>query len=510
MSRPDRMSRVTFVDPSGRSDRVARSQIYLFSDLIPRLVGPQSLVAGDPNRIEIEIVSDADERTQRTVPGAELELTIGAGDATKDVRVEVGKPGPDGRFVANYVVPEATEAATLTVTMRLTVPTSSNVRLAPSVRSVALPVKLQGLPDIRLQRDHLPAVEEDGSTTATLIVTADPTSAGCVWLAGSQLKNAPGEAGAVTVESDARDQGSCLKVDGGTTRELTVRIDPAGTANGTLEGSLRVAAISERHPQPKERTLSYSAPMTRPVNVAKQAGLSVLLVLLGVLIPLALAYLANYWSARFQPIGALGSALLKIAVGSGIDRVNEHGGTERLNLRYDDLDANVTPSQKRQRRFMHRGFEFRGRIGRTPFGGSWGEATRPGWFCGGSAARSTSGDGHAARLGLALPGQWVLALAEGPGEERWELLVFAEKAVGTAELARLSGLLHQHVPGVAEMLRGRRQAALEAEAKKTSADGSGPGKGSDSPWPDEKVPAEAKKEGPGGGEAPPWDDKPPW
>ena len=337
--------------------------------------------------------------------------------------------------------------------------------LAPAVRSVTLPVLIGGYPSVSLASARLDAVENKGSTTAVVKITGDDRVAGCVWLEASNT-NAPASAGRIDVAVDppATSQHDCLPVAAGATGQLRVKIDPAGTANGTLKGSLRLAATSQTETEPLVRTLDYSSPLTRPVSQAKRLGLLVLLVALGVGLPLVFAYLSGWWSARFQPLELVSSAMVPIEANGQVQRAEAAaGGAALLALRLADFDQPVRAASRRPRLFEHRGHELHARMSKSPVGPARGEVTRPDTYAG--ATKGSLHAGRAGRVNLALPGQWVVSLPEGGALNAAApatLLAFTRLDATEDDLHRLSDEIHRELPGVLDGLRKRNLDAAEA------------------------------------------------
>jgi len=374
-------------------------------------------------------------------------------------------PGPDGHFQATWRPDRGFRAAEAALTFRLQVTTGTGLVLAPAVRSVTLPVIVGGYPSVSLASARLGAVDNTGSTTALVNITGDDRVAGCVWLEGFDT-NAPAAAGkvAVTVDPPATNRQDCLPVAAGATGQLRVKVDPAGTANGTLKGSLRLAATSQTETEPLIRTLDYSSPLTRPVSQAKRFGLLALLVALGVGLPILFAYLSGWRSARFQPLELVSSAMIPVEANGQVRRAGAAAGDGGpLALRLADFDEPVRAANRRPRIFEHRGHELHARMSKSPVGPARGEVTRPDTYAG--ATKGSLHAGRAGRVNLALPGQWVVSLPEGgalSGAAPATLLAFTRLDATEDDLHRLSDEIHRELPGVLDGLRKRNLDAAEA------------------------------------------------
>ena len=468
---------VTFVDPTGtQRDAIGRSQIYLFGDLTPALLGPAQLVAGDTNQLQIGLVSDVD-GTTRAIPDATVEVTVSDPATGRVTSAAVTSADRPGHYTAAYPLPDDTSAGEAVVTMRLIARTRSGVALAPAERTVKLPIRVAGLPTVRLEHDRLAALKGHSATTASVIITGDPATASCVWLAGTRL-DGPRSAGSFSTEVTPRavDAGSCLPVPAGETRRLAVDISASGTANGTAEGSLQIAATSELRPEPRTVSLSYQVPMTRPINAAKRLGVFLALLLPGLLLPVLAAYLGAWWAGRFRAVRLARSALLNVRVTSGrVERVEADGTASPFGLTLDDFDSAVPAMPQPFRRLEHRGYTITARLSPSPFAAPYGEVRRSGSFAGGSALRCTTRDGRGARIGLALPNQWVLIISEpaigsDPAEEdapkAAQLLVLVDGTVSPEDLQRISNQVQHQAPAAAAVLADKARAWLEASQPK--------------------------------------------
>jgi hypothetical protein len=261
----------------------------------------------------------------------------------------------------------------------------------------------------------------------------------------------------------------------------------------------------------------FSFSMTKPVNQAKRLGLFLALLVPGLLIPLLLAYVANWLTARFQPVRIATSALVPVIVkGGGLFRRQPGGAVgESFHLSADDFDGNVPPTHGRARRIEHRGYEFRARTSASPFSGPHGEALRPGWL---SAGRLGNANGPAARLGLALPGMWVVSIPAAAETKREvdegmsaEVLMMLSEMT-TESVARMSAEIRENAPAITAALCEQRNAtqpsAGEEPAAKSADDdapwGDGDG-GRSTPNGQGSEPSDQVAGGAGRDESPPWD-----
>ena len=299
---------VTFLDPAGRRDVVARTQVYLFSGLVPKLLRPAALEAGQRAELHVAAVSEVDDEPPTNVPEATLGASVRAPGAQPVTPLRTSA-GSDGRFTATYDVPADAQPGEHEVTLRLVVRTRKGLPLAPAERTVRLPVRVSAYPRITLVTDRLHRVTDVGRARATVVVAADPRSGACVWIAGSAVRG-PRSAGTFAVDArpSAPGRAECLKVEPGRTRRVEITVDPERAARGTVRGTLRMAAVSDLAAEPRDTVLAYRFSMVRSVDAARRLLVFLALMLLGVLLPVATGNAVRRWRrerAEHQAAGAL-------------------------------------------------------------------------------------------------------------------------------------------------------------------------------------------------------------
>lgn len=303
------------------------------------------------------------------------------------------------------------------------------------------------------------AIEGAVQKTATLSVTGPDQGDGCVWVTDNQLLSNPSSVPSVTVTGE---QGAdCFSVPAGETREMTVTLTPAGEGNGHLEGELTVRlAPADKPDQVTETAVRYRAEMTRLPQSGVKLGILIGTMVLGLLIALALIWLARRWSARF-PSGSgvtLQSVALDVKVGA--DRLAPASGTA---FGVPTGWSPVLPPGSGRRSLVLSGVSLRAKAG-------W-RLTEPGYAqlenddsIGASSVPPHTDAKGGPRLRLSVQGTWTLmvprALAVSPlTEVPGRLLLVVDTAADDAVRQHLVASAERDAPALVQAARERAKAA---------------------------------------------------
>ena len=223
-----------------------------------------------------------------------------------------------------------------------------------------------------------------------LTVTGGSASGGCVWIEDNEVTEAPADAGTPAVEVTPRavDQQSCLHVDSGEQQTLTVEITPERAANGVTSGTLTIALASDTNPDLLRTSVSWTAPLQKPVDSKKAVELTAILMAIGLLFPLLLMLLLNWLTAKFPPPSQLKVAKLAVVVtasGAVFRRDRTSGG-----LVVDTSDFTAIDGATRTRSFDVHGVRFHGKVSLSPFAAPVGRASKT-EFALGSLPPATTG-----------------------------------------------------------------------------------------------------------------------
>ena len=306
------------------------------------------------------------------------------------------------------------------------------------------------------------ALEKDLSTTADLQVTGP----GCVWLSSGEpsLTGSPADAGAVTVSSSASSADTCIEVADGDTATLPVTLSAQGHANGALSGTFEVTLAPADNPDRAQTVqVPFNAEMRRPLNVTTAWTTFVLVLLAGILIPLALLYLLKLVTGRI-PGGTVETATKVVEVPEG-------GGTVTIPLPPGNEIRQITvPS--RARGFNVDSYEFKVRVGLSP-------TSMPAVELVGTDAPSVSGADPGSRknravLPLGVRGNWVAILDQSDSPRRVTVVALAAVSAGNQALQKVLEDAGRHLASrVAEVAPKTDEAADDADDSQGAGFGSG-------------------------------------
>lgn len=395
---------LTFVAPTPGNAK-ARSHIRLFGDIKPAWLdaGSATFTTGttsqlrlglaragsdevlDPSTITGQISMDA---ALKYANGDSLDIVKGLSkaDLTRPVPLDLAAapPGP----------------ATIQLTLQLTTApvavagggTIKGTTLEP--QSVGYPVTIQAPPDFPTVPGHVSfgATEEAGDHRAALPVKGK----GCVWLENSESLTLPEGVQKATVSSTANSADSC--VEGSLPLNLAVEEVGTGLASGQLTVMTRSA---EAGVKPVAVTVAYDLEMKKPRNEAVFWPLLIAITLAGVLIPVALLYLVKWRTAKIP-----GNSLLIGSLSGNVDQQSSFLSASALSER--DMRGVTLAGTSRRSVALNSLSEIRTKVGLG--------LTEPGYAVvagqpsASSANPSTTRNGSAARLPLAVQDRWVALL----------------------------------------------------------------------------------------------------
>ena len=266
---------------------------------------------------------------------------------------------------------------------------------------------------------------EDELSGATELTVSGP---GCVWLSSGEptLTGAPADAGSVSVSSPASSPDTCVKVADGATATLPVTLAVQGHANGALSGTLAVTLAPDDAPDRAQTVqVPFSAEMRRPLNVATTWTTFVLVLLAGVLIPLALLYVLKFLTGRI-PRGPLDTA-------TRVVEVPAQGGA--VTIRVPSNEVTMLSLRGRSRQLTVGSYEFRVRTGLLPTSAPTVELVSP-------DVPSVCGADPGARRGravlpLGVRGNWVAVLDQPDSPRHVTVVALAATSKGNQALQQV-------------------------------------------------------------------------
>ncbi len=295
--------RLVFVDPASASTgKKSRVGVEVKGDLSAVVVEPKDLVSlrqDSPLDVTLGLI-DGD---GKPVLPSELRGTMRLNADLVDV---AGGSTPlaqglDAAVIAQPVPLDASDStpgpASLILTLQYTTAGTSGAAgttLLPS--STELPISVLPPANYPLVADALDFGALEGPADATADISVQ--GPGCAWLDPTALviDGAPDGIGDVSFDSSAIGQDSCFEVAEGTTSALPVHLRTHDGGNGDLLGTITIKTVPLDAPDkaPVDVIVHYSAEMSRPLNQVNFTIVLIASLLLGVGIPVGLAYLAKY------------------------------------------------------------------------------------------------------------------------------------------------------------------------------------------------------------------------
>ncbi|HMI82073.1 MAG TPA: hypothetical protein VK480_09830 [Solirubrobacterales bacterium] len=317
-----------FVDPAaspGAPGGRGYSAVQLFADLEPAPQGSPVLIRGSPTKLGFELRQGSNPDQPVTagalVRSAHLFATIDDPISGSSTRVPVTGPDSDGTFSAKVAIPSTSTAGFVYLGLTASFSTPGGTPIAPQYRSFDVPVRFppgQGFPTISPSTLDLPSLHGVGETEGILTVKASSVASGCVWLGPAEVENAPSGAGKVvaTVTPEAGSADRCISLGKGEERRFTVRLKPSSEARGTVTASIPVHLRSDLVETEHVVSVPVAFAMARAPGVGTVA-LTVVLILLGVLLPLLLLHLLNGFGAWFAAPNRLRAIRLPVEMAHG-------------------------------------------------------------------------------------------------------------------------------------------------------------------------------------------------
>lgn len=467
---------LVFVDRTGSTpDAVSRTNIHIDGDIFPAWLNQAEWAPPDGRVLH----------TGEVVAGVELGLVDGEEDVidpasllgtiayTATVLPRGGAQSVvlDGASAPELAAPVGLDlrdvapgAATLRLDLQVTTAsaTDSDGRQVPgttlSPQRVDVPLTLAPPVDFPTVASRLDFGTVEGAVDVSAPLTV--TGPGCVWLGDGDtlaLAGYPQEAGSISVTSaTATSAQTCLAVADGERAELPLDLVTEAPANGAVNGTLAVTIAPLDEPERATTVdVEVAADLRKPLNTRNALLALVAALLLGPGIPLALAYLVKYATAKIPP-RALSAQQIPVTVTPG-GQVLRDGMP--FALRPSDLVHLVRLSPKGSRSVDADGLELATATGASPFGAGFVRVRAPGLVGASSAAPEPAGRRNEARLPLAVHNTWaVLHDPAGPQDAATVLLLVGADA-GPHRAAELADDLRRRLPGIMPSLREAAPAA---------------------------------------------------
>ena len=470
--------RLAFVDPSSASqNQQIHVNVHLSSPLTLSWTDLDKTELRQGERVESATLSLLDHAGGRAVEASRVKGAVTMSVVLKDSAGNEHElwTGKDVAALKNPVtieLPQDVAIGSGTLTTSVTVTTASTTLADGSTAegTVLAPTEATQDVDVLAPVDFpsvggeaaFPALEKELSTTADLPVTGP----GCVWLSSGEpsLTGSPADAGAVTVSSSASSADTCVEVADGDTATLPVTLSAQGHANGALSGTLEVTLAPADAPDRAQTVqVPFNAEMRRPLNVTTAWTTFVLVLLAGILIPLALLYLLKLVTGRI-PGGTVETATKVVEVPEG-------GGTVTIPLPPGNEIRQITVSS-RARGFNVDSYEFKVRIGLSP-------TSMPAVELVGTDAPSVSGAAPGSRrnravLPLGVRGNWVAVLDRPDSPRSVTVVALAAASAGNQALQKVLDDAGRHLAGqVAGVAPETDESVDDADGSRGASFGSG-------------------------------------
>lgn len=470
--------RLAFVDPSSASqNQQIHVNVHLSSPLTLSWTDLDKTELRQGERVESATLSLLDHAGGRAVEASRVKGAVTMSVVLKDSAGNEHElwTGKDVAALKNPVtieLPQDVAIGSGTLTTSVTVTTASTTLADGSTAegTVLAPTEATQDVDVLAPVDFpsvggeaaFPALEKELSTTADLPVTGP----GCVWLSSGEpsLTGSPADAGAVTVSSSASSADTCVEVADGDTATLPVTLSAQGHANGALSGTLEVTLAPADAPDRAQTVqVPFNAEMRRPLNVTTAWTTFVLVLLAGILIPLALLYLLKLVTGRI-PRGTVETATRVVEVPRG-------SGTVTIPLPPSNEITQVSLPE-RSRHLTVGPYEFKVRIGLSPTSMPVVELVSP-------DAPSVSGAAPGSRrnravLPLGVRGNWVAVLDRPDSPRSVTVVALAAASAGNQALQKVLDDAGRHLAGqVAGVAPETDESVDDADGSRGASFGSG-------------------------------------
>lgn len=475
---------LVFVSP-GKTDAQTQSNIRIYGDLTPQWPGNGNYKLRSGAKHEAMLFTVTNKKNEAVdvadLPGT---VTFDASLVTRNGKtIPIASEVPKDKVTEKHTldltgVPPG--AATLHLTLAVTTAAARDskgklVAGTPLVpKGVDIPTVINppaGYPQVQPRVDF-GTVTGAGEATVNVRITG----AGCVWVepqGATKIAAAPAEGLSVTSSASSRE--SCIKTsDGGDDGQLPLTLHVPNQARGEANGTVTVkVAKADGKGDPQSMDVQFTASLAKTQNAANTLLGVLAALLLGPLIPLGLAYLAKWWTARIPARSLRAQAIPVTISGSSVLRDGEP-------FAFADTDlVRMVPGTAAASRHLDLGdgISLDTRVGRSPFGTGYVQASAPGTVGAAGKSGETVGPNPDAKLPLAVHNRWFILHDPNGAPDRATVVVLAGADAGEPVLARFTEEITEHLgPGLATLrAQAGAAAAGPAGADPFGSGGRGPG-----------------------------------
>lgn len=342
------------LDTRVTSERVSVVDLYYFWGATLELRAPEGLVIGETSPLEAVLTyADGTPVDPERFQSLAVRLRVEGEDV-------VLSPSGPGTFLAQYEVSAQGAPSAVDVSSEAeAVSSPSNVRLGPvtvsSRMSTTLPPAFATLLTSELS---MPQIVAEGTTGAPLQFRGSERGQTQVCIDTIRVTG-PETAGDIQVKPEQ----DCVAIDANAEVELPVEVVPEQPGDGRVEGMITLTMTAVDGVDTISVDVPFGASMMRPVNEPLRWALEALLIAGGLLVPVMIAWLTNYWNGTYRVSSRTTTAQKSVMV-SASGMASRDGNAV---LTIDDFNGlKISGNQRRAR--LGSGIELRRRLPWWPFG----------------------------------------------------------------------------------------------------------------------------------------------
>ncbi|GED99464.1 vWA domain-containing protein [Gordonia crocea] len=453
---------LVFVSPDQTVSAQTQSNIRIYGDLAPAwpAYGNYKLRAGDKLAQFNFVVTNKSNQTVavEALPGT---VSFDAGLVTRGGQtVTIARNLPKNKVTQTQTADLSKVApGPAMLRMKLAVTTApardSRGKLVPGTplvpKGVDLPVTINppaGYPQVASRVDF-------GTVTGSGEATVDLEfhGPGCVWVApqgATKVEASPSGTDGLNVTSTATSAKNCASDPGaGEQGKLPLTLHVPNQGRGDVGGTVTVmVAKADGQGEPRAMQVQFSATLAKQQDAANTLLGILAALILGPLVPLGLAYLAKWWTARI-PARSLRAEVIPVTIsGSSVLRDGEP-----FAFRDNDLVRMVPGTAAPTRHLAIDGISLDTRVGRSPFGTGYVVASAPGMIGAAGKTGDSVGPAPDARLPLNVHNRWFVLHNPGGPADRADVVVLVGDDAGSVTLERFSEEITESVGTVVATLR---------------------------------------------------------
>lgn len=295
-------------DASGAQEDIADISIRLKSSVgvqWPDELSQKARIGETLEDVQLRLVdSEIDEEIDPDVLEGQVEVASALVDAAGNEYPIVNGQAEDLKTPIDVDLTEAAiGSATINIETRVTTAAATDTDGNEVAGTQLQPVRSQVNIDLQPPANFPQVVSTaqfgalDGETQTA--GTVEVTGPGCVWLDSTDVLTSPAETNTITVSSEHADSDSCMEVPADKTIELPLDLEMDTVGNGGINGVLTIqTAPLDEHTRALPTTVAFNAQAMKPLDTARATVSTMIAIIVGVAIPLALFYLMKLFTAR--------------------------------------------------------------------------------------------------------------------------------------------------------------------------------------------------------------------